>query len=124
VTHLLILALIVALYAAKQVRNEREALQLELLAVRAGHLPPRSEWQQAEDRLAAERRVWQHTTAIHEAARQAMHDAVTRSPVTTPPRTRAPRIVVPPSRGAPPPRPRVSRPGVPADDEWFARRVP
>lgn len=64
-TELLILALIVAVYAARQYRDERDALAAELLAFRL---------ERRQDQFAAECGVWRQTAAVHHAARQAMHD--------------------------------------------------
>ena len=78
-TELLILALVVAVWMARHYREERDALATDLLALRL---------ERRQDQLDAELGVWRQTTAVHHAARQAMHDVVAslppeRSPATT-----------------------------------------
>jgi len=70
-TELLILALVVAVYVARQYRDERDVLAADLLALRL---------ERRQDHLDAELGVWRQTAAVHHAAQQAMHDVVASVP--------------------------------------------
>jgi len=101
-TELLILALVVAVYVARQYRDERDALAAELLALRL---------ERRQDHLDAELGVWRHTAAVHHAATQAMHDVVAGVPPE-----RLPATTVRPAKRQPPRLP-VMRPyGLSADE--------